>query len=92
MIIVRDALIFTGGIFVSKKLGRVLPSNMLGKIAVISIGLVLFFILLQVDRSSIFFKGLYLLSILLVISSLVGYAIRAFEFIKQKKNEPIKES
>ncbi len=92
MILGRDALIFIGGIFVSRKLGRVLPSNMLGKITVISIGLVLFFILLQVDRSSIFFKGLYLLSILLIISSLIGYGIRSFEFIKQKKNEPAKES
>ena len=92
MILGRDALIFIGGIFVSRKLGRVLPSNMLGKITVISIGLVLFFILLQVDRSSIFFKVLYLLSILLIISSLIGYGIRSFEFIKQKKNEPAKES
>jgi CDP-diacylglycerol--glycerol-3-phosphate 3-phosphatidyltransferase len=92
MIVGRDVLIFTGGIFVSRKLGRVLPSNMLGKITVISIGLVLFIILFQVNRSSVFFKGIYLLSILLVISSLIGYAIRAFEFIKQKKNEPAKKS
>ena len=92
MILGRDALIFTGGILVSKKLGRVLSSNMLGKITVISIGLTLFFILLQVDRSSIFFKGLYLLSIILIVSSLFGYAIRSFEFIRQKNNEPAKES
>ena len=92
MIVGRDVLIFTGGIFVSRKLGRVLPSNMLGKITVISIGLVLFIILFQVNRSSVFFKGIYLLSILLVISSLIGYAIRAFEFINQKKNEPAKKS
>jgi cardiolipin synthase (CMP-forming) len=92
MIVGRDALIFAGGIFVSQKLGRILPSNMLGKITVISIGLTLFFILLQVDRSSIFFKGLYLLSILLIVSSLLGYAIRSVEFIRQKNNEPAKES
>lgn len=92
MILGRDALIFTGGIFVSRKLGRILPSNMLGKITVISIALVLFLILFQVNRGTIIFKGLYLLSILLIISSLIGYGIRAFEFIKQKKNGPFKES
>ncbi len=92
LIVGRDALIFTGGIIISNKIGRILPSNMLGKITVISIGLVLFFILLQVNRTSIFFKGLYILSILLIISSLIGYSIRSFEFIKQKKNEPVKES
>ena len=92
MILGRDALIFTGGILVSRKLGRILPSNMLGKITVISIALVLFLILFQVNRGTIIFKGLYLLSILLIISSLIGYGIRAFEFIKQKKNGPFKES
>lgn len=92
MIVGRDVLIFIGGIIISKKLGRVLPSNMLGKITVISIGLVLLFILFQVDRHTIYFRGLYLISILLIFSSLIGYLIRSIEFIKQKKNEPLKES
>ena len=92
MIVGRDALIFVGGIIVSNKIGRVLPSNMLGKITVTAIGLTLFFILLQVNRNAIYFKGLYYLSIILIISSLIGYSIRSFEFIKQKKNEPAKES
>jgi CDP-diacylglycerol--glycerol-3-phosphate 3-phosphatidyltransferase len=92
MIVGRDALIFVGGIIVSNKIGRILPSNMLGKITVVSIGLTLFFILLQVNRNAVYFKGLYYLSIILIISSLIGYLIRSFEFIKQKKNEPAKES
>lgn len=92
LIILRDVLIFTGGIIISKKLGRVLPSNMLGKITVIIISVVLLLIILHVDRSLLFFKGLYLLSIVLIFSSLIGYTIRSLEFIKQKKNEPAKES
>jgi cardiolipin synthase len=92
MIVGRDVLIFAGGIIVSNKIGRILPSNMLGKITVISIGLTLFFILLQVNRNELYFKGLYYLSIILIFSSLIGYSIRSVEFIKQKKNEPAKES
>jgi cardiolipin synthase len=92
MVVGRDLLIFIGGIIVSKKIGKILPSNMLGKITVISIGLTLFFMLLQVSRNEIYFKGLYYLSIILIFSSLIGYSIRSFEFIKQKKNEPAKES
>ncbi|MEJ2615571.1 MAG: CDP-alcohol phosphatidyltransferase family protein [Ignavibacteriaceae bacterium] len=37
MIILRDIIIFLGGMFVAKKIGRVLPSNVLGKITVINI-------------------------------------------------------
>jgi cardiolipin synthase (CMP-forming) len=92
MVVGRDLLIFVGGIIVSNKIGRILPSNMLGKITVISIGLTLFFILLQINRNEVYFKGLYYLSIILIFSSLIGYLIRSFEFIKQKKNEPAKES
>ena len=40
LIIIRDLLIFIGGIYVSKKLGRVLPSNKLGKLTVLFIGFV----------------------------------------------------
>jgi cardiolipin synthase (CMP-forming) len=92
MIVGRDSLIFVGGIIISKELGRVLPSNMLGKLTVVSIGLTLFLILLQVNRTEILFKGLYYLSIILIISSLIGYSLRSFEFIKQMKNESPKES
>ena len=92
MIILRDILIFIGGILVSKKLGRVLPSNMLGKITVISISLVILLVLARIDRQSIVFTGIYYISIVLIFSSLIGYAIRSIEFIKQQKNEVIQKS
>jgi CDP-diacylglycerol--glycerol-3-phosphate 3-phosphatidyltransferase len=84
MIIGRDVLIFIGGIIVSKRIGRVLPSNVLGKITVIFIGITILMIILQIDRSGILFKSFYGLSIVLIFASLAGYIIRAFEFLKQK--------
>jgi CDP-diacylglycerol--glycerol-3-phosphate 3-phosphatidyltransferase len=83
MIIGRDLLIFLGGIIISKKIGKVLPSNMLGKITVSNIGVVILMILLYIGRSNIIFMILYYLSIVLMIVSLIGYAIRAKEFLKQ---------
>jgi CDP-diacylglycerol--glycerol-3-phosphate 3-phosphatidyltransferase len=84
MIIGRDIIIFLGGIYVSKRLGKILPSNMLGKITVINIGLVILLILLQVDRNSFLFAVLYFSSLVLIVGSLIGYIIRAFEFLRRK--------
>lgn len=92
MIILRDVIIFTGGIIISKKIGRVLPSNMLGKITVTNIGIFILIILMQVDKASIFYLGIYYLSIILIVISLIGYGIRSIEFLKQKENESIQKS
>lgn len=83
-IIGRDALIFIGGIFVTRIVGRVLPSNILGKITVINIGIIILLIMLNINRNILVFKGLYYLSILLVFVSFVAYVYRAIEFIKKK--------
>lgn len=85
MIIVRDVLIFTGGIIITKKIGRVLPSNALGKITVLIIGIVILLILLNVDKSHLIFNVFYYLSIGLIFISFLGYVIRAMEFIKTGK-------
>ena len=84
MIIGRDILIFIGGIFLTKKLGRVLPSNILGKVTVLVIGIVIIFILLQIDKNSFYFKSIYYLSLLLIIVSLSAYIQRGIEFLKAK--------
>ena len=84
MIVGRDVLIFIGGILVSNKLGRVLPSNMLGKLTVIVIGLVILLILFDVSRSSPFFQFPFYLSIVLIFTSLFGYVYRATEYIKKE--------
>ena len=83
MIIGRDVLIFIGGVIVSKKIGRVLPSNMLGKIAVLVISFVLLFIFFDVNRDSLIFEFLYYGSIVLIFVSLFGYIYRAVEYLKK---------
>jgi cardiolipin synthase (CMP-forming) len=88
-IILRDLIIFIGGLFVSKKLGRVLPSNKLGKITVLFVGTVVLLILLGINRESFIFQFVYYSSIVLMFTSLFTYIYRAMEFIKKKKNESI---
>ena len=89
MIIGRDLIIFLGGIFITSRIKRVLPSNMLGKITVTNIGIVIMLFILRVDTSYLIFKMIYGLSIVLIFVSLIGYIIRASEFLKQKNYESI---
>lgn len=89
MIIVRDVLIFAGGIFVSQRIGKVLPSNVLGKITVINIGIVILLIVLGIPKDSFIFLSLYGLSIILIVVSFIAYIIRAKEFLKRKEYESV---
>ncbi len=87
IILVRDITIFLTGIFLSKKIGKVLPSNLLGKVTVFFISLVMLLIFLRFDQSHLIFQAIYNGSILLVFGSLLGYGIRAIEFLRKKNNE-----
>lgn len=82
IILLRDILIFTGGMLLSKKIGRILPSNLLGKIAVFFISLYLFWVLLGFNKPVIIDKFLLYTSIVLSFASLIGYGIRAIEILK----------
>ncbi len=84
MVIGRDLLILIGGLFVSSKLGRVLPSNILGKVTVIIIGIIILMILLGINKLSPVYLTFYYLSIFLIFFSLIGYFIRAKEFLTKK--------
>ncbi|MBE0570227.1 MAG: CDP-alcohol phosphatidyltransferase family protein, partial [Ignavibacteriaceae bacterium] len=53
MIIARDVLILIGGLIVAKKIGKVLPSDYIGKATVLAIAFVLLMILLNVDSKSL---------------------------------------
>lgn len=83
IIILRDVIIFLGGIYVSKRIGRVLPSNMLGKITVASIGIFILIVLAQIEHNNIIYFSFFYLSILLTFASLTGYMIRSVEFMKK---------
>lgn len=89
LIIGRDILIFLVGIYISKILGKVLPSNMLGKITVLVISVIILLIFNGIGINNIIFKLLYLSSIILIFVSMIAYGIRALEFLKQKNNELI---
>ena len=87
LIVGRDALILLGGIIVSKKIGKVLPSDYLGKATVLAISFVLLMILLNVDRQSLPYQILYYISIILIFVSLANYLIKAFRNISSDKSE-----
>lgn len=86
MIIGRDILIFLGGLLLSAKIHKVLPSNMLGKITVSVLSLLLIFIILQIDRNLLIFKIIYYITLVLIVVSFTAYLIRAFEFLNKEKH------
>ena len=89
MILTRDLLILIGGTMVTNRIGKVLPSNILGKITVINIAAVLLLILFGINKENIIFQIIYILSIILIAVSLVGYVIRANEFLRRENNESV---
>ena len=84
MIVARDLLILTGGLIVSKKLGKVLPSDYIGKATVLAISFTLLMILLNVDRASLPYTLLYYLSIILIFVSLGNYILKAIKALSPK--------
>lgn len=89
IVILRDVLIFFGGIYVTRIIGKVLPSNILGKITVVSIGVFIILNLTQISKTDIYYRLFYYISISLCVISLIGYCLRALEAVKWKKNENI---
>jgi CDP-diacylglycerol--glycerol-3-phosphate 3-phosphatidyltransferase len=85
MIIARDVLILIGGLIVAKKIGKVPPSDYIGKATVLSIAFVLLLILLNVDSQSLLYLILYYLSIVLIFASFANYLIRAAKVLSKKK-------
>lgn len=90
IIVLRDVVIFTGGIFVTKRIGKVLPSNYLGKATVVSIGIYLLAVVMNVKEILWLDNFLLYLSVVLSFASVIGYALRGYEAVKWKKqNEAI---
>ncbi len=89
IVITRDICIFIGGIIVSQKIGKVLSSNLLGKLTVFSIGIFIITTLLNSNHSDIFYNLILITSCTLCVASLIGYLMRAIEMIKWNNNENI---
>lgn len=90
IILLRDVIIFFGGIIVSNIIGKVLPSNLLGKITVVSIAFFLLGVVGNVEKVPWLYNFLYYSSLFLSFASVIGYAIRGIESVRwYKKNENI---
>lgn len=85
MIVIRDVLIFFGGIYITSKIGKVLPSNILGKVTVLIIGIVVLLTLLQIDKSSLLFIIFFYFSMIMIVLSFIAYVIRANEYLQRTK-------
>lgn len=90
IIILRDVIIFIGGIFVSKIIGKVLPSNLLGKITVASIAAFLVSIVGGASKIEWLYNYLLYQSVVLSFASVIAYGVRAYEHIKWiKENKDV---
>ena len=78
-VIVRDIVIFMGGIVVKRKKGIILPSNYVGKISVIFIALSLLGAAMQWGSAT---EYLQWISVVAMIVSLFGYADRFVKVIR----------
>ncbi|NWF88039.1 MAG: CDP-alcohol phosphatidyltransferase family protein [Ignavibacteriaceae bacterium] len=83
IIVIRDAIIFLGGLLLTIKFKKVLASNMLGKITVTVIGLVFLLIILGLDKGDKIFLLYYYASIVLIYTSFAAYLLRATELLKK---------
>jgi CDP-diacylglycerol--glycerol-3-phosphate 3-phosphatidyltransferase len=79
----RDILIFLGGMYVSIKVGKVIPSDMIGKITVTVIG---FFLLSVILKLEIYQNATYVileyLSIALIFISFINYTVRGIKILR----------
>ncbi|MBM2816741.1 MAG: pgsA [Ignavibacteria bacterium] len=82
VILIRDVLIFTGGIFFKKKAGFVPPSNYTGKVAVVSVGVSLVFSLFEYHTVTFIW---YIISTLLLTISFTLYVFRMLKTLKEAK-------
>ncbi len=86
VIVLRDVLILLGGFYFSKKLGKIMPSNYIGKFTVGIIGIFLLTAILGLSKSNWLYLTLYYLSLLLSLISVIAYLFRAIEEVKWRKN------
>ena len=85
VIVLRDILILLGGILVTKITGTVLPSNILGKITVASIGFFLIAVVAGAKDIPWIYNFFQYVSLTLSFASIIGYGVRGYETIKWYK-------
>lgn len=81
IIVIRDILIFLGGMYIKSKTGLVMSSNKIGKLAVNVAALVLIGILLKWDG---FYTYGSAITAVFFVYSFVIYALKAYKILKYK--------
>jgi cardiolipin synthase len=77
-VLLRDLLIFSGGVYIQRKKNIVPQSNWPGKIAVSLVGFVFFLATIQVNALGTLFTYTLWASMIMMLLSLVNYAQRLF--------------
>lgn len=83
VVIARDVIIFAGGMYLKQRSGLIVQSNMLGKAAVVSIGVVLIAALFGSGGTNITLTLLMMVSLGLIFASLYMYGERFLKILKQ---------
>jgi len=78
-VISRDLLIIIGGAIISTKIKIVPPSNWLGKITALTIGITILSIIVNIEK---IYTILMYLSVVLIVSSFVNYVVSVTKQIK----------
>lgn len=90
IVVLRDLLILFFGLYLKTKNKVVLMSNYPGKIAVLSIGITILFIIINDNNSellNLLIGYLYYISVVLIIYSLILYLIRFYKTRGVNKND-----
>ena len=85
-IVLRDILIFAGGIYAKNIIGHVLPSNRFGKWTVTFISFYLILKLMPLNLSDGIDLLLMIFIVILLLASLILYTITTTKLIKNKQN------
>ncbi len=83
IVVLRDVIILIGGIYVTSKIGKVLPSNYVGKVTVTIISIVMVLAIVGIQQDNLIYLIFYYTSIVLIFVSLITYIIRATEYLKK---------
>ncbi|MDE3058667.1 MAG: CDP-alcohol phosphatidyltransferase family protein [Bacteroidota bacterium] len=81
MVICRDVLIFSGGMYIRKRTGKVLSSNIYGKITVVLIALTIIFALLRYPVFYDIFSVAKWSSVAMMVLSFASYVQRFFSVV-----------
>ena len=84
IIISRDILIIIASVLLSNKVKEVIPSNYLGKITVLILCFYVLFLMLDMELLYPLVKqGFYILSMVMIAASVVGYGKRGMEIFRK---------